>query len=130
MKRISTLVVFSLFVILALRFTGCAEDDMGKKCTLPFHPTSCSNNIAFNDIASDCINHWCLSYFGSDGFCSKTCLSNADCSSGFRCYKGFTTLDPELKNTSFCVPKQNMECIAGNIDAGMNTISDTGKSGE
>ncbi len=126
MKRTSIIIIFILLVIISIRFVGCSEDDIGNKCTLPFTPVSCSNNMAFNDIASDCIHHWCLSYFGSDGFCSKTCISNADCPSGFRCYKGFTTLDPELKNTSFCVPKQNMDCIAGTQDAGSTPLPDSG----
>lgn len=125
MKRIAVLIVFILVAMLSLKIVACSEDDIGKKCALPFQPVSCSNNMAFNDIASDCINHWCLSYFGSDGFCSKTCISNADCPSGFKCYKGFTTLDPELKNTFFCVPKQNLECVAGNTDAGTNGPIDT-----
>lgn len=123
MKR-STLIIISLVIALSIKIIACSEDDIGKECTLPYNPVSCSNNMAFNDIASDCIHHWCLSYMGSAGFCSKTCISNADCPSGFRCLKNFTSLDPELKNTAFCVPKQNLECIAGASDAGTNTSED------
>ncbi len=125
MKRLALITICIIAIAFSVKIIACSEDDIGKKCTLPFNPVSCSNNMAFNDIASDCIHHWCLSYLGSDGFCSKTCISNADCPSGFRC---FTSLDPELKNTSFCVPKQNLDCIAGSGDAG--TEPDTGNSGD
>ncbi|MGC9043016.1 MAG: hypothetical protein ACP5KG_04090 [Myxococcota bacterium] len=126
MKKISILTILLTIVIIS-SIIACSEDDIGKDCTLPTNPTSCSNNMAFNDIASDCLNHWCLSYLGSAGFCSKTCISNSDCPSGFRCLKGFTSLDPELKDTSFCVPKQNLECIAGTVDAGTSTTTDAGE---
>jgi len=127
MKRTIFLIIFIVLTLFVVRLIACSEDDIGKKCTLPFTPVSCSNNMAFNDIASDCIHHWCLSYLGSDGFCSRTCISNADCPSGYRCYKGFTSLDPELKETSFCVPKQNLECIAGTTDTGNTSTTDAGE---
>ncbi len=126
MKRYLKIAILIISILISIKIIACSEDDIGKSCKLPINPASCSNNMAFNDIASDCIHHWCLSYLGSDGFCSKTCISNADCPSGFRCLKGFTSLDPELKNTSFCVPKQNLECIAGTQNTGGST-NDAGK---
>lgn len=126
MKRIIVILTLMALTLLSLKFIACQEDDIGKECQLPVTPSSCSNNMAFNDIASDCIYHWCISYLGSAGFCSRTCISNADCPSGFRCLKGFSTLDPELKDTAFCIPKQNLDCIAGTIDAG-NEGTDAGK---
>ncbi|MCX7945149.1 MAG: hypothetical protein N2746_11640 [Deltaproteobacteria bacterium] len=127
MRRvIITTTLITIFIIL-VKVAACTEDDIGKSCEIKIPIQSCSNNIAVNDIASDCIHHWCLSYLGSAGFCSKTCISNADCPSGFRCLKGFASLDPELKNTSFCVPKQSLECIAGTQDVGQAVIEDVGE---
>ena len=127
MNRMVVLRMLSILVLLVFNVSACSEDDIGKKCTLPMAPVSCSNNMAFNDIANDCIHHWCLSYLGSDGFCSRTCISNSDCPSGFKCSKGFASLDPELRETSFCVPKQNLDCIAGMTDAGSLYTTDAGE---
>jgi len=127
MNRTVAMMILIILIIIVFRVVACSEDDIGKKCTLPKAPVSCSNNMAYNDIANDCIHHWCLSYLGSDGFCSRTCISNSDCPSGFKCSKGFASLDPELRETSFCVPKQNLECIAGTVDAGSTSTTDGGE---
>lgn len=128
MKRL-VVIFLLLIVIISVKFISCSEEEGLQYCDFPpnVRVVSCSNNMAFNDVASDCIHHWCISYLGSRGFCSKTCIDNSDCPSGFKCLKDFASLDPELKHTAFCVPKQNLECIAGMSDGGVN-ISDSGTS--
>jgi hypothetical protein len=148
MNRTVAMMILMVLIIIVFRVVACSEDDIGKKCavdrtsdggksecllseddicSLPRTPVSCSNNMALYNIANDCIHHWCLSYQGSDWFCSRTCISNSDCPSGFKCSKGFASLDPELRETSFCVPKQNLECIAGTVDAGSTSTTDGGE---
>jgi hypothetical protein len=104
-----------LALLAAAAFHSCSSDNTGSPCEFTQGKPYCKTNVAEKNVASDCNDHWCLSYNGSRPFCSKECTYSDSCPGGYRCLKqDFSPLDPTLKGIYFCIPKSSGSC--GNDD--------------
>lgn len=98
-------------VIAIVAVVACTESNVGTACEITQGKPYCKTNVAERNVASDCDDYWCLSYQGSRPFCSKECQSSDDCPDGFRCLRqSYSSLDPSLSGTYFCIPKSKAAC--------------------
>jgi hypothetical protein len=110
--------ITAILIACAALLCACSSNNTGAACQFTKGSTYCKTNIAELNVASDCNDHWCLSYQGGRPFCSNECTLSNSCPEGYRCLKqDFSPLDPSLKGIFFCIPKSSGAC---NVDDDCN----------
>lgn len=86
-----TLIGGLLFALLGL--TGCEDNDLGRCCAYPSNhdggslpkPQPDGGSTVSEDPALNCQDLSCVSYQGSQPYCTRPCTPNSSCPSGFVC---------------------------------------------
>lgn len=125
-----SLITLIAVLVWGLGAFGCSKEDTGQCCEVldpafmdripkpdpnDVGPNGEPRNVIRLDPKFDCDNLTCVSYKGSEAYCTKECAFDDGCPEGFRCDEVIESdPGPEAsikKGTKFCV-RDAKECLA------------------
>lgn len=105
------------FLLIALLVTtlfipaGCSDRGLGAPCKPTRDPMAALSQLDL-DVGS-CDSTICISYRGSNGYCSQECQSDGQCEGGYICCKLFSTGEGSTCQDGQC-PDTTMVCDSTN----------------
>jgi hypothetical protein len=115
------LLVLAPFLVWAL-IAACSSSDNGHCCSakdpsvLPMPDKTDAGSVVTEDLQLNCESAACVSYQGSQPYCTQSCISDDSCPSGFTCAQVLhATPPPPIDggpvDMKFCVKQGLTQCI-------------------